>query len=215
MKCKICKRVISKNRKTGNKGLICNSCRQRYYQIKLKIKAVEYKGGKCEICGYNKVLEALEFHHIDPTQKEFTISAGVNKSWISIQPELDKCMLLCANCHREIHTNERQYDIVKEYEQWAKPLSEEEKIQRHLKCIATRERQRKNRIQRQNDIKNRKILIQNSGIDFSKYGWAKKLEPIIGIKSAPIVRWIKRNMPSFYEEQCYKENSRESYHSNV
>ena len=63
---------------------------------------VEYKGGKCEFCGYNKCIEALEFHHIDETTKEFQIS-GSTKSLEKQKKEADKCYMLCANCHRELH----------------------------------------------------------------------------------------------------------------
>jgi len=75
--------------------------RKRY---RLKEKAVEYKGGKCEICGYDKCIDALEFHHKDPYQKDFGISAkGVLRKWDIVKEELDKCICVCANCHREIH----------------------------------------------------------------------------------------------------------------
>ena len=63
---------------------------------------VEYKGGKCESCGYNKCLEALEFHHIDESTKEFSVS-GSTKSLERQKKEADKCLMLCANCHRELH----------------------------------------------------------------------------------------------------------------
>jgi len=67
-----------------------------------KIKYVEYKGGKCQLCGYSKCIAALDFHHINPKEKEFSITT-YRKSWDIVRPELDKCNLLCANCHREIH----------------------------------------------------------------------------------------------------------------
>lgn len=59
-------------------------------------------GGKCAICGYEKYTGALEFHHIDPSQKDFTISNDRAKLEESIE-ESKKCVLLCANCHRELH----------------------------------------------------------------------------------------------------------------
>lgn len=66
--------------------------------------AIAYKGGKCQICGYDKCVGALEFHHLDPTQKDFGISAkGYTRSWDKNKQELNKCILVCANCHREIH----------------------------------------------------------------------------------------------------------------
>lgn len=67
--------------------------------------AVEYKGGQCEACGYNRCIEALEFHHTNFSQKDFSISnKGYTRSWAKVKEELDKCKLLCANCHREIHS---------------------------------------------------------------------------------------------------------------
>ena len=66
--------------------------------------AVAYKGGKCLRCGYHRCIDALEFHHVNPAQKDFSISEkGYTRSWKKVQTELDKCMIVCANCHREIH----------------------------------------------------------------------------------------------------------------
>lgn len=71
---------------------------------KVKGMAVDYKGGCCVRCGYDKSVWALEFHHIDPTQKDFAISSsGHCKSWDKVKCELDKCILVCSNCHSEIH----------------------------------------------------------------------------------------------------------------
>ncbi|AEW47723.1 putative HNH endonuclease 2 [Bacillus phage BCU4] len=67
-------------------------------------KAIEYKGGKCSICGYDRCRWALEFHHINPEDKEFGISDGNTRSWDKVKVELDKCILLCANCHREVES---------------------------------------------------------------------------------------------------------------
>ena len=71
---------------------------------KLKLLAVEYKGGECEVCGYKKCVNALEFHHIDPNEKEFGVGEnGYTRSIEAIKKELDKCILVCSNCDREIH----------------------------------------------------------------------------------------------------------------
>ena len=73
----------------------------------LKEKAVEYKGGKCCRCNYNKCISALEFHHLEPEHKDFSMgNKGYTRSWEKIKKELDKCILVCANCHREIHSEE-------------------------------------------------------------------------------------------------------------
>jgi transcription elongation factor Elf1 len=62
------------------------------------------KGSKCLICGYNKCQRALSFHHIDPSKKEFDLSTkGLTRSWDRIKNEIEKCVLVCANCHMEIH----------------------------------------------------------------------------------------------------------------
>jgi DNA-binding CsgD family transcriptional regulator/transcription elongation factor Elf1 len=73
----------------------------------IKKRGVEYKGGKCSRCNYDKCMSALDFHHLDPSKKDFTISKFLNLSWEKIKIELDKCELVCSNCHREIHHNER------------------------------------------------------------------------------------------------------------
>lgn len=70
----------------------------------LRLKAIEYKGGKCIFCGYCKYQGTLEFHHLDRKKKDFGLSEkGITRSWDKIQKELDKCILVCANCHRELH----------------------------------------------------------------------------------------------------------------
>lgn len=81
---------------------------------KVKALAIEYKGGSCHVCHYSKCVEALEFHHIDPSVKSFSIGAkGYTRSWESVRNELDKCVLLCANCHREIESGITQLSIEK------------------------------------------------------------------------------------------------------
>lgn len=76
---------------------------------KLRLQAVEYLGGKCRVCGYSKCDKALEFHHIDADGKEFGISQdGKTRSWDRIEKEIAKCVLLCANCHREVHAGKTQ-----------------------------------------------------------------------------------------------------------
>lgn len=81
----------------------CQSCTMKQHRLAKKLKAVEYKGGKCSICGYSKCLNALCFHHLNPDEKDFGITAHSCRSWTSIKIELDKCILLCTNCHAEVH----------------------------------------------------------------------------------------------------------------
>lgn len=83
----------------------CSNILVQTLRYKLKQDCVTYKGGKCERCGYCKCVSALDFHHKDPSKKGFQIS-DVKKTNLNgiIKRELDKCVLLCANCHREEHS---------------------------------------------------------------------------------------------------------------
>ena len=101
--CATCKREFVYKRGTGCSKEMCASCRQSLRRKKMKAKAVAYKGGACICCGYDKSYRALVFHHRDPTQKIFGISLYFNRSWAVLQKELDKCNLLCSNCHAELH----------------------------------------------------------------------------------------------------------------
>jgi hypothetical protein len=75
-------------------------------RAEIRRRAIEYLGGKCQRCGYAECPEALDFHHRDAARKDFGISSrGYTRSWDRVRAELDKCDLLCANCHREIHAS--------------------------------------------------------------------------------------------------------------
>lgn len=94
-------------RKNGNLDSYCKACvnkvsKERKHDIKKQ--CLEYKGNKCEICGYNKCIGALHFHHLSPSEKDFAIS-NLRSYTINdkIKKELDKCQILCANCHSEKH----------------------------------------------------------------------------------------------------------------
>lgn len=74
---------------------------------------IKYAGGECKKCSYNKCIRALEFHHLDPNEKDFGISKCLTKSISSLKEEVDKCILVCSNCHAEIHQElfEQGYQI--------------------------------------------------------------------------------------------------------
>ena len=102
---KECKKhgLVEHNEKT-NKCCKCNTEAVQKRRDKLKILAIDYLGGKCNKCGYDKCVDALDFHHLNPDEKEFGISEkGYTRSWESVKIELNKCILVCSNCHREIH----------------------------------------------------------------------------------------------------------------
>lgn len=73
------------------------------YRQRTKRRAIVYKGGACIACGYSRCVRSLQFHHLDPSQKDYGISTGDTRAWHRVRAELDKCVLLCANCHGEVH----------------------------------------------------------------------------------------------------------------
>jgi hypothetical protein len=81
----------------------------------LKIRAINSMGGGCVICNYNKHPGVLDFHHVDPLTKSFAISGGgFSRSWAAIENEIKKCILVCANCHREIELGLHKKEIVEQ-----------------------------------------------------------------------------------------------------
>ena len=74
------------------------------YRKKRKLEMIEYKGGCCQLCGYDKYNSAMDFHHIELRDKDINIING--SSFETAKAELDKCILLCANCHRGLHAEE-------------------------------------------------------------------------------------------------------------
>lgn len=116
-KCAYCESVLK------HRGRICRTCVSKIRRYINKKKSVDYLGGKCVRCGYDQHIAALEFHHPDPSIKELTVGKLLNTQWERIKEELDKCELLCSNCHRIEHT---KYDdtssLVMEAVRSAKPM---------------------------------------------------------------------------------------------
>jgi hypothetical protein len=116
--CKVAKprsEFYNKNGKEGASGYCkkCTHLQLRRRQRRFKELCVEYKGGKCIKCGYNRCITALEFHHRDPSEKDFALSKDSSLGFsTAVKQELDKCDILCANCHRETHfeLKEAQYN---------------------------------------------------------------------------------------------------------
>ncbi len=114
LSCTICQTILSgrkklfcskkcKGKSTNNKHQTYN--RQKQKGLKRKLECIEIKGGKCSSCNYDKNLAALEFHHLNPSEKDgqMDLRALSNHSNEWILKELDKCIILCSNCHRETH----------------------------------------------------------------------------------------------------------------
>lgn len=113
--CEICEKEFDTNSHTriycyecsGDSTRTDNQTRKHQKTIlrrSMKLQAIKLLGGKCSICGYSKCIDALEFHHKDPKQKDFRLGAGNTMSWKEYKSELSKCILVCSNCHKEIHS---------------------------------------------------------------------------------------------------------------
>lgn len=143
LECEICHNTFHKSKSLVLRGLkgtrkvsVCgNECRKKsisqelkeYYtepkkkQSKrndLKKQLIDLLGGKCQFCGYSKSISALSFHHKNPTEKDFKIAKGlITKTIEELTDEVKKCMLVCSNCHCEIHDGllciDRQVDGVR------------------------------------------------------------------------------------------------------
>lgn len=123
-KCKICKPITEfskdKSRKSGYQTY-CKKCRKHYYKNNVDkvagyrnsyyqqwLEFIEVDRLRCSVCGYNKSFAALDFHHNDPTIKNFEIGwfmgrPATEKNKRILSRELSKCIILCSNCHREFH----------------------------------------------------------------------------------------------------------------
>lgn len=112
--CQTCNRhyIYNPNRKNGFTKTHCNSCLVNRRRFELKLRAIKYKGSCCEKCGYSTNASALVFHHLNPLLKDFNIGGNHCHSWTKIKNELDKCIMLCHNCHTELHYPDNMLAII-------------------------------------------------------------------------------------------------------
>lgn len=104
-KCKVCEVEGEQNFYKSQK-YFCKTCWNKRTVKTQKDKIAELKkenGGCCSRCGYDRCPDALEFHHKDPTQKEFHLGDARGFNITKLRKELEKCILVCRNCHTEIH----------------------------------------------------------------------------------------------------------------
>jgi len=104
--CKYCKRNFHDKHRPNAKQ--CRSCEVAKRRHKKKLKYVEHMGGKCEICGYNEDIAALQFHHVG--EKKFSVNSSkllLNEQ--TVFDELKNCQLLCANCHARVHSKYERF----------------------------------------------------------------------------------------------------------
>ena len=105
--CLICGKDFTPKNPAANNRQCCYNCMPDGVQLTRGMflaKIKEHLGGRCIKCGYDKCLKALEFHHLDPSKKDFTISNDHFKLKEAVE-EVKKCILICSNCHKELHDN--------------------------------------------------------------------------------------------------------------
>ena len=105
-KWKHCDNFVKENTYRGHTPVFCSKkCKNKSgvdtLRTKRKQDLVNYLGGKCSFCGYKKSLAALHFHHL--YDKKFNVNKGITLSFDVVKHEVDKCILLCSNCHAELH----------------------------------------------------------------------------------------------------------------
>lgn len=109
--CMICAKEL-----IGKQSLFCSlSCKNKQHQsypaqkergLKRKLNIISQKGAKCSKCGYKKNLSALSFHHLKDKDFKLDMRSLSNRTLNKVMAELQKCVLLCHNCHAEIHNPE-------------------------------------------------------------------------------------------------------------
>ncbi len=112
--CKCCQREFKY--KDGQIQL-CTNCKRKSKRLAYRISASNYKNNECEICKLKRTtiddLEIFDFHHKDKSNKSFELGDNIeSKNWEIIKQELDKCMMLCAICHRKQHLYSRNEAVV-------------------------------------------------------------------------------------------------------
>lgn len=109
------------------------------FRRRRKINLIKVCGNSCNLCGYNKTVNALEFHHINPEEKEYGIaSQGTCHDIEKDLQEVQKCILVCANCHREIHDNLYSQEQLLQMKQFDKNIAEELILERNAKFEKTK-----------------------------------------------------------------------------
>ena len=115
--CSTCKRLKTRTEfnkdKASKDGLQyeCKTCKRRYLKLRYEAQRAFTDGVKltrgCVDCGYRRCAAALHFHHTDSATKEFCVGKAMNRRRAAVIQEINKCIVLCANCHAERHADER------------------------------------------------------------------------------------------------------------
>ncbi len=165
-------------------------------------------GGCCQICNYDRCPSALELHHVDPQEKEISIGTIMARcrSWDFLYDEISKCILLCSNCHREVHA-----ELVEIPEYYKRFSREDADLLRTKQSLATQhtnaEKTREGKADRIAKFKSgkrdfngkRQQLVSSCDIDFTKHGAITDLARLLKISSTNTRKWLKRHMPEIYD----------------
>jgi transposase len=95
----------------GWRCIKCNRARVVAWRRRAKRRLVQEAGGRCQLCGYDEHMAALQFHHLDPSRKSFGLSMrGFTRSFEKMRSEAAKCVLLCANCHAAVEAGVKRFE---------------------------------------------------------------------------------------------------------
>jgi len=176
-----------------------------------KIRLVKAFDGKCCICGYNKCMDSLAFHHIDPTKKEFSFGRIVANpvSWEKIVKEIRKCVCVCHNCHGEIHQGMTKVpDNVPHFNEIYADYKKQERLEDMDLCPICGGLKLKHQITCSKEC----AAKRTNTIEWDKYDLHKminemsinKISDIIGVSSAAVSKRLKK---------LYKEEKRKNIKS--
>lgn len=109
------------------------------YRRKAKNRLVDAFHGKCGLCGYCTCKSAFDFHHVDPSDKEINLAMLIQYKWSRLVKEAKKCVMVCRNCHAEVHaglreigSNVQRFDL--NFEEWPKKPKKEKHDKRRKWC---------------------------------------------------------------------------------
>jgi len=110
------------NKKHTKRGIVCQVCATNEKQRRRVKAVIDIAGNECKICGYNKNFSSVSFHHVIPEDKCFSLSSREisNYSWDKVTKEMRKCVMVCLNCHGEIHAGLIKEDKIKKLWEVAK-----------------------------------------------------------------------------------------------
>ena len=175
------------------------------WRKRVKTIIIASMGGSCQICLYAKTPNALELHHIDPTKKEISFSSKTI-SWNSMCDELPKCILLCANCHREVHAGIA--DIPTEYHEF--DISIANTLKQEMLNFSKNKKIPRSKSEIKMCIQERRNSLLNNPIDFSKKGWLVELSNLWGIQPSSAKKWLKIHYNDVFCDELSVYNDRKS-----